>query len=164
MKKALAGLVLAVVFIPNIAFAQVNPGVEFLTPLVQTIIHLLQDRIGELQGIITRLEARIAELESKPATVCVGAVAPAQPQQVVNPNQEKITSLKEQISAIDEKLLKLSQDMMNEQRIFDNLPNTTGVTAYEIEMLDRFRKENTYQKQVLQLQRDSLYKQMDLLR
>jgi len=59
MKKAIVtGFLLLI--IPFSSHAAVNPGVEFLTPLVQTIIGLLQDRI-------TFLSARVAELESRPS-------------------------------------------------------------------------------------------------
>ena len=63
MKKLLTASFLALI-IPLTSHAAVNPGVEFLTPLVQTIIGLLQDRISDLVGENTALRAQVASCQT----------------------------------------------------------------------------------------------------
>lgn len=58
MKKILGGLFVGLLFvIPTNSYAVTADGIEFLSPLVQTIITLLQDRIAELTAEIAVLRA-----------------------------------------------------------------------------------------------------------
>lgn len=59
MKKYIVALAL-VLIIPNVSYASVDKqaGVEFLSPLVQTIIQLLQDRIAVLTQEVELLKNR----------------------------------------------------------------------------------------------------------
>jgi hypothetical protein len=98
MKKTLAtGFLLLI--IPFSSHAAMNPGVEFLSPLVQTIIGLLQDRIAVLSARVTELESRPSctpvtstaqvPVTSEPTQPVLGQVTPIAP--VVTPQTVSVS-------------------------------------------------------------------------
>lgn len=76
MKKHIGAALLVVFMVPHLTFAAVNPGVEFLSPLVQTIIQLLQDRIAVLSE-----ENRVLKLAKSEPVVCGNTSTLQTPQQ-----------------------------------------------------------------------------------
>lgn len=68
MKKAIAGGLLFISIIPFNAFAvtSASVGIEFLSPLVQTIIGLLQERIAILSAENTNLRQQVASCQTAP--------------------------------------------------------------------------------------------------
>src|SRR3990167_9287256 len=80
MKKAIIIGVLAL--FPIIGFAQADKvGIEYLSPLVQTIIKLLQERIAVLQKEVDTCNAKLAEKSVVTPTAPV-VVTPAPVSQV----------------------------------------------------------------------------------
>jgi len=56
MRKSLTGAIIGLLLLPQVSFAQADAvGIEFLSPLVQTIITLLHDRIAELSAEVVLL-------------------------------------------------------------------------------------------------------------
>lgn len=164
MKKTLVGLALALVFIPNVSFAQTKSGYEFLTPLVQTIISLLQDRITELQYTVAKLEDKIQDMENirpESAPSCVGVVQSTS-QVVTNPNEERVATIKAQIADVDTKLDNVIKERREESRTFELRGG--DVTSFIIENHNKFQSLKKYEQETLQNERSSLYRQLDLLR
>lgn len=83
MKKVAVGVLITILFVPVVAFAQIDRE-GYLTPLVQSIIKLLQ--------------ARISELESELPT-CRTATLSAVPD-----NSERIRQIDREISQIERDL------------------------------------------------------------
>lgn len=140
MKKALVGALIISVFVPSVAFAQVDraAGVEFLSPLVQTIVRLLQDRIGVLQ-------ARISELEK--GTSCVAG------------NNFEELSLKQRISALDTRIGELRLEKLNEEIAFNE---KRGKTDHEVNEWNKRINGLGYEADKLQIERDGLFRKLQV--
>ena len=78
MKKAIFVGFLALI-IPFSSHAAVNPGIEFLSPLVQTIIGLLQDRISILSAENTSLRQQVASCGATPVVGTQNESTPTTP-------------------------------------------------------------------------------------
>lgn len=83
MKKVAVGVLFTIMFVPVVAFAQIDRE-GYLTPLVQSIIKLLQARISELEGELT---------------ACRSATVSAVPD-----NSERIRQIDREIAQIEENL------------------------------------------------------------
>lgn len=84
MKKLVVASFIALI-IPFTSHAAISPGVEFLTPLVQTIIGLLQDRISVLVGENNTLRAQVASCQT------IGSQTPVTQEPVIQPSQPVVT-------------------------------------------------------------------------
>lgn len=82
MKKLMVASFISLI-IPLTSHAAINPGVEFLTPLVQTIIGLLQDRISVLVGENNALRAQVASCQTLGSQAVPEVTQPSQPSQPV---------------------------------------------------------------------------------
>lgn len=70
MKKSLTGAIIGLLLLPQVSFAQSDAvGMEFLSPLVQTIITLLHDRIAELTAEVAFLRSNTVSCEPLGATL-----------------------------------------------------------------------------------------------
>lgn len=164
------GALIISLIIPSVSSAQVVPqgssaaGYEFLTPLVQTIIQALEDRITDLQAQVTSLQAQLA---NQPQTQCFGSVAPTT-QVIQSPNVSKIADLKSQILTLQNQLTTLQQAAEDEQAAWSapgrgcGFQGSQGIDCGQ-GIYDTFMANNTHQQSTLQIQIQALQNQLDSL-
>jgi len=156
MKKYIVGFLLGVFLIPSVTLASVNPGVEFLSPLVQTIIQLLQDRISVLSAENEALRAQLAAQ----TTICVsGAVKSTETPQdryntLMKAEEVRIRSeFASRIAPIEAEIRELSQKIQDPMTHFECGGYGCPVRKFGIEAAEKRIRELTIQKQAIEVER-----------
>ena len=142
MKKYI--IVGMLVFIPFSTNAQVSnqAGLEFLTPLVQQIFGLLQDRIEELVNRISFLESNSCQQLGSPIVSTTE-----------EENLRKEYGLKQ--ITLDSKIIEMRNRINVAKGNLENLGS--GRTAYDQEMFTRISKDNIIQIRSIEFQKQTLY-------
>lgn len=155
MKKIIGGLLVAIFLIPNVSLADNGEaGIEYLTPLVQTIITLLQERIADLSAENDLLRAQLANQPAVQQCPVLGSAEPA----FVDPVKQRRDAIHAEyaplIAEIETEIVdwrnKLNQAKTAKQAL------GSGITSYEIELYNKQIDEANRMIADLELQRHGL--------